>query len=153
MAIVGACADSDRSIDIVCDPCQPVIVQPAASPTAIQAAGIATAIELWRAVGITTIQDTPVSSDNATTLVIHFQAASPAFRGLYDDEARVIYINDGLTDAGSLGIVIAHELGHAFGLEHVRGVESLMVPGNLSIPPTDADLASLTAKWGTCSTP
>ena len=48
--------------------------------------------------------------------------------------------------------VIAHELGHAFGLFHVPASEriSLMNPGNLTTPPTTADQAALAALWGSC---
>jgi predicted Zn-dependent protease len=69
---------------------------------------------------------------------------------VYDDETGIIYVNDGLTDPDQLAIVIAHELGHAFGLPHVPGHDSVMIKGNLTLVPTAADAASLAARWGAC---
>jgi predicted Zn-dependent protease len=48
--------------------------------------------------------------------------------------------------------VIAHELGHAFGLVHVSPDTrpSVMNPGNTTVAPNDGDRAALEALWGTC---
>jgi Zn-dependent peptidase ImmA (M78 family) len=86
------------------------------------------------------------------TLEVRFDSAAPQFHGLYDDQAGVIYVNQDLVDPGLLSIVIAHELGHAFGLLHIDAGEraSVMNPGNLTTPPTDADQAAIEALWGAC---
>ena len=86
------------------------------------------------------------------TLRVRFEAASPPFHGLYDDETGIVYVNSAIEDLAPLSIVIAHELGHAFGLPHVEIAErdSLMNPGNLVIPPNDADRAAIEALWGRC---
>jgi predicted Zn-dependent protease len=83
------------------------------------------------------------------TLEVRFRDAAFAYHGLYDDEEGVIYINTSLTEP-SLEIVIAHELGHAFGLFHVTDRPSVMSPGNLTTPPTDRDQRALAELWGTC---
>jgi hypothetical protein len=61
-------------------------------------------------------------------------------------------INRAITDRATIAIVIAHELGHVFGLAHVEAVTriSLMNPGNVTTPPTAADQLTLEAQWGTC---
>ena len=110
-------------------------------------AGIDGAITLWnsRGIALARISDLP-------TIEIVFEEASEAFRGVYDDERGVIHINSALTDLAPLSIVIAHELGHAFGLLHVPASErvSVMNPGNLATPPTAADQGAVEALWGAC---
>jgi Zn-dependent peptidase ImmA (M78 family) len=85
-----------------------------------------------------------------TTVNVVFEEAAEAFHGLYDDSSGVIYINTALTDPQELQIVIAHELGHAFGLAHVTGRASVMNPGNVTVVPNEADQAALEALWGNC---
>jgi predicted Zn-dependent protease len=64
-----------------------------------------------------------------------------------------VLINRDLVDRTALAIVIAHELGHVFGLVHVAATTrlSLMNPGNVVTPPTDADQRALEAMWGACT--
>lgn len=142
--LLAACSGGgDTTIDITHDPCAGITLR--ASPaTDDQVAGIDDAIGLWA--GFTTAMTRVV---DRPTIEIIFEHSSPAVRGLYDDELSVIHINDQL--AGEpLSIVIAHELGHAFGLEHVEGRPSVMNKGNLFTPPNDGDLAALEARWGSC---
>jgi predicted Zn-dependent protease len=63
-----------------------------------------------------------------------------------------VLVNRAITDRAELAIVVAHELGHAFGLVHIDVATraSLMNPGNLTTPPTDADQRALEALWGAC---
>ena len=82
-----------------------------------------------------------------TTLEVRFDAAAGAFHGLYED--GVIYINDDLVEP-ELSIVVAHELGHAFGLVHITDRASVMNPANLTVPPNDADRNAIVTLWGTC---
>lgn len=107
----------------------------------MQRAGIAGALDLWRQQGVVI---------GGAEIPILFEPASQAFRGVYDDERGVIHINDGIDELAPLSIVIAHELGHAFGLEHVTDRASLMNPGNLDQPPTDDDRLAVEALWGAC---
>lgn len=127
-----------------------------ATPTVIQTSGIDAALALWRSHGVAQLgwmetDPTALAIEPAPSpIAIHFEEAATAVRGLYDDENSVIYINDALTEPNSLKIVIAHELGHAFGLEHVEGRPSLMNKGNLTQSITDEDIATLQALWGPC---
>jgi len=144
LAALSACAAEDTTIDHVHDACAPLEVH-VGSPNAAQASGLAGAFALWRDHGAPLLGTTGDAS-----VELAFMPAAAAFRGIYDDEAGVIYINDALTDPDVLAIVIAHELGHAFGLPHVGGHDSVMIKGNLTLVPTAADTASLAALWGAC---
>lgn len=133
------------------DVCAPIALA-VTQPTEAQAAGIDGAIALWRAHGVRTISMIHGGTAGEGTIELRFEAAAPPFYGLYDDESGVVYINRAIEDLHPLSIVIAHELGHAFGLPHVELAErdSLMNPGNRVIPPNDADQAALEALWGRC---
>jgi hypothetical protein len=52
----------------------------------------------------------------------------------------------------TLADVIAHEIGHAFGLVHVTGRASVMNAGNIDVAPNAGDAADLSALWGACDT-
>ena len=129
------------------DPCNPPSV---VSPTAndVQNAGIAGALALWRDHGAPTL-GTAANGE----VEVRFQHAAPLFRGFYDDHAAIIYINDDLSDPPTLAIVIAHELGHAFGLYHISPDvrPSVMNPGNVTVTPTEEDQRTLESSWGVCS--
>ncbi|MDX2087813.1 MAG: matrixin family metalloprotease [Kofleriaceae bacterium] len=152
--LLGACSGAgDVTIDITHDVCAPIAVT-SATPTDIQTRGIDAALTLWRNNGVAAIgwlDRTALVIDPAPSPIdIQFEAAAPAARGLYDDENGVIYINDALTNPQMLEIVIAHELGHAFGLEHVEGRPSIMNKANLTQSITPEDVAALQALWGEC---
>lgn len=146
----SACSDAgaDATINITHDVCAPLTLVPTGA-SAVQRDGIEAALALWRARGMSTlVVDEPVAG--APALEVRFEVAAAAFHGVYDDEAGVVYVNAALTSPSALAIVIAHELGHAFGLPHVTERASLMNPGNLVLPPTLEDEAALVALWGAC---
>ena len=144
-------APADTTIDIVHDVCAPITLAVSA-PTEAQRAGIAGALALWRADGVGTMSVVDDPAAGAGAIEIRFEPAGLPFHGLYDDEAGIVYINRAIEDLTPLSIVIAHELGHSFGLPHVETAErrSLMNPGNLVTPPTAGDRAAVEALWGRC---
>lgn len=153
VAGTGACTggEPDQVMDIVFDACQPFAVS-APDADAAQRAGIESALELWREHGIAAAATTtPV--EGVPVLEVRFAEGSPVFRGIYEDEVGVIYINRDIGNPERLAIVTSHEMGHAFGLWHVSDDErhSVMNPGNLDIAPTSDDGLALTEVWGPCS--
>ncbi len=141
LVVVTACGGTaDTTIDITHDPCAGVTL--AGGSTAIQQSGIAGAIALWT--------DSGMTLGNGAEIPVLFEPASQAFRGVYDDERGIIHINDAIEELDPLSIVIAHELGHAFGLPHVTDRVSLMNPSNVTQPPTDEDRLAVEALWGAC---
>jgi hypothetical protein len=148
-ASLVACGPTDSTIDVVHDACAPIAL---AVPSAndFQRLGITDAIELWRERGAAGLGITANHFATTPTIEIRFERAAAAFHGVYDDEIGVIVVNTALADRRELAIVVAHELGHAFGLLHVTDRASLMTPGNLTTPPTEDDQDQLRALWGAC---
>jgi len=144
-SLVACSGGGDVSIDVTHDVCAPITIS-SASATASQLTGIEDAFTLWRSRGVDTLE-----RGSEGMVEIRFEAAAGPFFGLYDDENSVIYINASITDPEKLRVVIAHELGHAFGLEHVSGRPSLMNPGNIAILPTAEDEAAVHELWGPCA--
>ena len=145
--LVACTSDSVSTIGHTVDACAPLALVTAA-PTDLQHAGIEGAHALWRERGAPAL-----GLRAGSTLEIRFEDAALAFRGLYDDVEGVIYVNRGIADERTLSIVIAHELGHAFGLEHVSAGDraSVMNPGNLTTVPNAADQAAIESRWGVCA--
>jgi hypothetical protein len=144
VALVGCGTDGDQTINIQHDACAPLALV-SASATEGQRIGMSDGQELWRDRGAPSLG---LRAD--TTLEVRFDTAAAAFHGHYDDETSVIYINNQITDDKVLAIVIAHELGHAFGLPHITDRESVMNPGNLTIVPNAEDQRAIEALWGSC---
>lgn len=131
------------------DPCAALAIAPSTS-TAAQSDGVRAAIALWRARGVAAFDRTPAAG--IAPLEIQFADAAATFHGVFDPGSNRVLINRDLTDPDTLGIVIAHELGHVFGLVHIAPAMrvSLMNPDNVITPPTDADQAALQTLWGSC---
>lgn len=145
-ACTGGGGSGDTTIDNTHDACAPLaLVSTTASAKQLEAMEAGQA--LWRDRGAPGLG---LRAD--ATLEVRFERAAPAFYGLYDDEQRLIFINASLASPEQIAVVIAHEVGHAFGLEHVPAEEraSVMNPANLSTTPNAADQAALAALWGTC---
>lgn len=161
----GACAaNTDGVLDVTYDPCA---TQVAANEdaTADEIAGLGAALALWNEGGgfrLTAADRSGASESGASesgaaesgdqpSLVVRFQVEFGAFRGFYDDEVGEIIVNRNLApDART--IVIAHELGHAFGLWHVASStrRSVMNPHNTTIAPLPNDVEDVRMLWGTC---
>jgi len=146
---LAACAaqSSNEPIKLTHDACAPLALV-SSNATTLQVDGMDAAQALWRDRGAPSL-----GLRAGATLEVVFETAASAFRGLYNDEQGIIYINNDLTDPQILSIVIAHEVGHAFGLLHVPKSEriSVMNPGNLETPPTAGDQRALAAMWGACN--
>ena len=146
-----ACSPDHSGISTVFDPCAgvPILLHPGA--TAAEGDALDEALTLWRSAANATAY---VADDVALrdALRIEFQDAAPMFYGVYDDERAIISVNHRLPTEGARTITIAHELGHAFGLDHVAraGRRSIMNPHNLDVTPTEGDVSALTALWGAC---
>jgi hypothetical protein len=152
LVALAACGGSDRSEYVARDPCATLVVT-AGDATAVERDGIAGALALWRDRGVAAFDATAAAgAAPAGAIEIRFEDAAAAFHGVFDPAADQILINRDLADRATLGIVIAHELGHVFGLIHIAPAArlSLMNPGNLITPPTDDDQRALEALWGSC---
>lgn len=156
LAALAACGGTRSPESIGAhDACAPLAITVAAATPAEQA-GIAGALAAWRDHGVSAFDAAvaPGAMPDAApdAIEIRFDDAAATFHGVFDPGTDRIAINRDLTDAATLGIVIAHELGHAFGLVHVSPTArlSLMNPGNLVTPPTDADQRAVEALWGSC---
>jgi hypothetical protein len=145
----GCSADTDdRFLDITYDPCDArVLTDDDATNEELQNLGAA--FELWNQSGGFRLQRSERGS--AQPLVVHFRRSLGPFHGYYDDEVGQISIHRGLQDRAE-AVTIAHELGHAFGLWHVKASAraSVMNPGNTTVVPTERDVDSVRALWGNC---
>jgi hypothetical protein len=140
LALAG-CAGADTFLDHTFDPCGSLRIE--GRDDTVEAA-----LELWRAHGAV-LDDAP----DAPLLVVEQVEGPPDIYGYYDDEAAILYLNTRVTDPTARAIVVAHELGHAFALDHVDAASraSVMNRGNLTIAPTAGDGDALAAIWGACT--
>lgn len=146
LALAACSAESEvTTINLTHDACAPLALV-SSTANAQQLEGMEAAQALWRDRGAPAL-----GLRAGATVEVRFEPASGAFRGYYDDDQGVIFINSTLDDDAALAIVIAHEIGHAFGLVHVTDRDSLMNPGNLTITPTADDQLELARLWGNCN--
>jgi Zn-dependent peptidase ImmA (M78 family) len=151
VCVLAACGSppDDGVIDITYDPCTTALALD--SPSAEQEDGIDVGLRLWNERAALVLNRSADIID-APAVTVRFDEAAEAFHGVYDDERGIIFINESLS-GHELAVTIAHELGHAFGLIHVKPStrESLMNPSNVDIEPTEEDAEQLRALWGTCA--
>lgn len=138
-------------MDVVYDPCAGLIVESSTSNEAMLAS-IDEAFTLWADV-LSGVRLSRAQTPGFERVRLDLTDAPEALRGVYDDERGIVYINERLKNARARAITVAHELGHAFGLWHVEGRDSVMNPGNIKFPPTSEDAASVRELWPTCRPP
>jgi len=145
---LGACAPEDTVIDTQFDPCAALCLEIGGADDE-QRASIDDALAMWQRRGVADLAD---PGGSAPCLAIRFDRAGALFHGAYDDVAGVVYVNRDIGDRRARAVVIAHELGHAFGLFHVPPERraSVMNGGNLTVEPTDDDGLAIAAVWGAC---
>jgi hypothetical protein len=152
LALAAACdaGVGDSTIDITYDPCSDIQILPAADATDPELASLDDAMAMWNQAAATSLSRQPRMG--ARSIAVRFEKAAPLFHGIYLDEIGDVVINRALGDRRERAITIAHELGHAFGLEHVDPDTrpSVMNPDNLRIPPGAGDVAALAELWGGC---
>lgn len=150
--LTSACAafdePGDTHIDIVVDPCEPVVLVPAEGTRPEELAGIAQAAGLWN--DLVGSRFTLEPTAGAPSLPIEFREAPLAFYGVYEDERGLVLVNRNLTDPQARAITIAHELGHAMGLFHDNAEPCVMNETNLTVPPQAYDATALERLWGRC---
>lgn len=149
-AITACGGELDDDIDQVFDPCSAITLSPTNANDA-ELQSIHDAVGMWNGLGaeLSVYSDEEPSAD--TVIPIEFEDAAPMFRGIYRDEIGDVVINRSLSDQDKRAVVIAHELGHAFGLVHVEDDESVMMSGNVDLVPGSVDVAALTELWPDCS--
>jgi hypothetical protein len=137
-------------MDITYDPCG-VQVLPDDDATDAELQSLDAAFALWNRSGGFRVQRSERGGVQEQPLVVHFRKSLGPFHGYYDDEAGEISIPSGMHETERT-VTIAHEIGHAFGLWHVKlsARPSVMNPGNTTIMPTEQDVDSVRALWGKC---
>jgi hypothetical protein len=140
----------DLHFDITYDPCEVIVIAPAADTSDAEMTSIDDALAMWNDTGATRLTRQGRPGDQRVPM--RFESAAPAFYGVYQDEIGDVVINRELRNRHARAITIAHELGHALGLHHTGASAhaSVMQAGNLDTPPTADDVRALEAIWGQC---
>lgn len=139
----------DEVIDVVFDPCEPLVIAVHDARSDEQRRGVEDGVALWN--DLLGSKLTLDEVEDAARVPLYFDDAARAFRGYYDDEEAMVFINDELVGR-EIVITVAHELGHTFGLYHVDEEErpSVMNHGNLEHAPNESDLRAVQEIWGSC---
>lgn len=151
LALAVACA-ADDAPETVYDPCSPLTlaVEPDLGDT--ERTAVESAIAAWQHVLPTRISigDRTAATD---VLPVRFVSGDTFYRAIYWDFEGSISISRDRLAEHDYALALAHELGHAFGLLHVRATDraSVMNEGNLELAPTTADAADVAARWSTCA--
>jgi Metallo-peptidase family M12B Reprolysin-like len=131
------------------DPCTPVVLVAAAGTTDAERGSLADAAALWSAVAA--VQLGVDAAVGATTIPVRFQSAPLAFLGAYEPDRQDVVVNSEIPDEPTRAIVLAHEIGHAFGMAHIAGRPSVMNASNSTVAPNALDAVALAGLWGSCS--
>lgn len=148
---VACSAQPDTRLDRTFDPCAGVAIA-VEGHDANQLSAVDAAVALWNGSG--PLRLTRDETLGLPRLAVSFEKAALAFRGVYDDESGTVIVNSALTGERTRTIIVAHELGHAFGLLHTGEHDgaSVMKADNTNVAPTPSDMAKLQSVWESCST-
>jgi hypothetical protein len=151
LAACLGCSSPPAGDDFAFDPCAVIVLSVDPGATEAEVASVIEGAAMWNRTGATrfTLEAIP----DAPRLSIHFQDAAAAFHGLYDGDARALFVNKALDDAHERAVTVAHELGHAVGLPHIASRVSVMLPANLEVEPNPDDALELARVWGGCPSP
>lgn len=148
LGTASSCDQDPQHFWMVFDPCDPLVLVPqGASPAQLDS--IERGIELWK--DVADVRVGLSGPADARRLPIEL-VETEWYMGHFDDQAGKIEIATRVTDPAAFAVVLAHELGHAFGLYHVEPDErvSVMNTGNVSTPPLEGDIEVLEHMWGSC---
>jgi hypothetical protein len=148
----GGAAPESTTSAVSFDACRPLNLLVDEGASAVQMQGIHAAIDLWNRPAFTALEVGALPAADVAVLPVHFRTAASPSHGFYNPETGEVLINNELTDH-ALAVVIAHEVGHAFGLVHVTNRPSVMAPANLDVEPNADDVNALAALWGPCAAP
>lgn len=134
------------------DPCSALTIVPIPATDPGEVQSVEDAVLLWSRVLPTRIT-VGEESPEAPVVKIVFESGDNFYRATYWDQLGAISISRDRLDRADYPVVIAHELGHAFGLPHVSTDvrPSVMNVGNLEIEPNDEDASPLRERWATCA--
>ncbi len=145
----GSAAQDNAPIATVFNPCSPLVIDTRPGLDEAESASVDQALKMWNDAAPLALTRQPV--DAAPHIPVSFVKTAPFVRGYYDDAKGTVLVNRALT-AHAKAIILAHELGHAFGLHHVSRDtrHSVMNPGTPDIAPTARDAEVLMEHWPTC---
>jgi hypothetical protein len=146
--LLSGCMTGDETIDRVFDPCARIVLAPAPDVTDQELDIVRSGLAMWSEVATN-----PFDIERDATspqIAIRFADAALLVLGAYEDERAEVFINRRLAREVQ-AVTVAHELGHAMGLQHIEDRASVMNRANETVLPNGEDRSALEAIWGDCA--